>query len=121
MSLNLNKEADGDTAQLAAEELFDPRHPRPAGRQPSDPEGLAGRIGLHHGSDGHATTGVASLNGLTVKDSALTLQDDGDASKQARFELSALSTATTRTYSLPNVTATPGSYGGPRPRPSPAR
>lgn len=43
---------------------------------------------------------------LTVFDSLFTLQDNGDATKQAKFELSALTTATTRTYTLPDVTGT---------------
>ena len=36
-------------------------------------------------------------------DATFTLQDDGDATKQARFQLSGITTATTRTYTLPNV------------------
>jgi hypothetical protein len=42
----------------------------------------------------------------TVKDAHLTLQDDTDTTKQARFQLSGLTTETTRTYSLPDADAT---------------
>lgn len=39
----------------------------------------------------------------TFNDSAFTLTDNGDATKIAKFELSGITTATTRTYTLPNV------------------
>lgn len=42
----------------------------------------------------------------TFSDATFTLQDDGDATKQARFQLSGITTATTRTYTLPNATTT---------------
>lgn len=44
-----------------------------------------------------------NTNTLNIKDTLFTLQDDGDATKKARFELSALTTATTRTFSLPDA------------------
>jgi hypothetical protein len=43
---------------------------------------------------------------LTIKGSNLTLQDASDTTKQAQFVLSAISTATTRSYTLPDVTDT---------------
>lgn len=43
---------------------------------------------------------------ITVKDSLLTIQDDGDTSKQAKFQASGISTATTRTYTLPDANTT---------------
>lgn len=43
---------------------------------------------------------------LTIKDTNFTLQDDGDTTKQARFQLSGITTATTRTYTLPNASST---------------
>jgi hypothetical protein len=41
-------------------------------------------------------------NSITIQDTNLTLQDDGDNTKQAQFNLSALSTASTRTYTMPD-------------------
>lgn len=43
-----------------------------------------------------------NTNTLTVKDSLFTIQDNLDTTKQAQFQLSGLTTATTRTYTLPN-------------------
>lgn len=37
---------------------------------------------------------------VTVKDTNFTIQDDGDITKQARFQASGITTATTRTYTL---------------------
>ena len=48
----------------------------------------------------------SGAGGSTFSDATFTLQDDGDATKQARFQLSGLTTATTRTYTLPDVTGT---------------
>ena len=49
---------------------------------------------------------VGSGGGSTFSDAAFTLQDDVDASKQARFQLSAISTASTRTFTLPDTSGT---------------
>lgn len=43
---------------------------------------------------------------FTAKDNAFTLQDDGDATKQGQFQLSGLTTATTRTLTFPDVSGT---------------
>lgn len=47
-----------------------------------------------------------NTNTITSKDTLFTLQDDGDTTKQARFQLSGITTSTTRTYTLPNATTT---------------
>jgi len=43
---------------------------------------------------------------LTIKDANLTIQDDGDTTKQAKFQASGITTATTRTYTLPDASDT---------------
>jgi hypothetical protein len=45
-------------------------------------------------------------NIYTARDDRFTLQDSGDTTKQAAFELSGITTATTRTYTLPNASGT---------------
>jgi hypothetical protein len=47
-----------------------------------------------------------NTNTVTLKDTSFTLQDDGDTSKQAKFQLSGLTTATTRTFTLPDASST---------------
>jgi hypothetical protein len=44
--------------------------------------------------------------GSVFSDSAFTLQDDGDATRQARFQLAGLTTGTTRTFTLPDASGT---------------
>lgn len=53
-----------------------------------------------------------NTNTITLKDTLFTLQDDGDTSKQAKFQLSGITTATTRTYVLPNASVTLASLTG---------
>lgn len=43
---------------------------------------------------------------ITVSDVGFTLQDNADATKQLKFELSGISTGTTRTLTVPNATGT---------------
>lgn len=52
------------------------------------------------------TGGTFSGITLTASDSALTLQDNGDATKQLQFQLSGISTGTTRTLTIPNASGT---------------
>lgn len=52
------------------------------------------------------------LTNKTVTDSSFFIQDEADNTKKAQFQLSGITTATTRTYTLPNLTgalATTGS------------
>jgi len=44
-----------------------------------------------------------NTNAITVKDTQLTIQDDGDVTKQARFNAGLITAGATRTYSLPDV------------------
>jgi len=52
-----------------------------------------------------------NTNTITVKDTLFTLQDDADTTKQAQFQLSAITTATTGTYTLPAATTTLAGLG----------
>lgn len=45
-------------------------------------------------------------NTLNIKDTLLTLQDDGDATKLFRFQLSGITTGTTRTLTVPDANTT---------------
>src|SRR5882757_9716464 len=49
---------------------------------------------------------LGNTNTVTLKDTLFTLQDDGDVTKQAQFQLSGITTGTTRTFTLPNFNAT---------------
>lgn len=53
-----------------------------------------------------STKVLDNSNTITLKDTLFTLQDDGDVTKQAKFQLSGITTGTTRTYTLPNTTDT---------------
>lgn len=65
---------------------------------------IADVTGLQTALDGKASlSGAETLTNKTVTDSTFFIQDEGDNTKKAQFQLNGLSTATTRTYTLPNV------------------
>ena len=53
-----------------------------------------------------------NTNTVTLKDTLFTLQDDGDTSKQLRFQLSGITTSTTRVLTVPNFDATIATLAG---------
>lgn len=55
---------------------------------------------------------LGNTNTVTLKDTLFTLQDDGDVTKQAQFQLSGITTGTTRTYTVPNFNATLATLAG---------
>lgn len=70
--------------------------------------------GLTGGASVVGTTGTQTLSGKTLDNSNIyavrqdrfTLQNPADLTKQATFELAAINTGTTRTYTLPNASST---------------
>lgn len=62
-----------------------------------------------------STIGGVSLDNtstVTLKDTNFTLQDDGDTTKQVQFQLSGITTGTTRTLTVPNASGTLYVTGG---------
>lgn len=53
-----------------------------------------------------------NTNSYTTKDGSYTLQNTADTTKQGKFSLSGNTTGTTRTYTLPDYTATLATLGG---------
>lgn len=49
---------------------------------------------------------IDNSNTVTLKDTLFTIQDDGDTSKQMRFQASGITTATTRTLTIPDANTT---------------
>lgn len=69
------------------------------------------RLGIGNTNDvltvsGGVPTWAAPSGGATFSDSAFTIQDNGDNTKQLKFELSGISTGTTRTLTVPNANTT---------------
>jgi hypothetical protein len=83
-----------------------------AGTQPSALSFSAGTkdVFVTYPSDKSVNYDAADL--LIVSDAAFTLQDNTDATKQAQFQLSGITTATTRTYTLPDTTGTVAMLSG---------
>ena len=61
-------------------------------------QGASGATGATGGTGGPGASGAAGPS--TVSDSAFTLQDNADATKQARFECSGITAGQTRTHTL---------------------
>lgn len=55
---------------------------------------------------GTATTQTLTNKTITIADNAFTMQDNGDATKQAVFELSGITTGNTRTLTVPDASTT---------------
>lgn len=55
---------------------------------------------------------IGITNTVTILDSLFTIQDNGDNTKQAQFQLSGNTTGTTRTYTMPNASVTLASLTG---------
>lgn len=60
----------------------------------------------HYAWNGSAWVAFGGGGGSTFTDAAFTLTDDADATKIAKFQLSGITTGTTRTFSLPDTTST---------------
>lgn len=60
----------------------------------------------HYAWNGTAWVAFGGGGGSTFTDAAFTLTDDADATKIAKFQLSGITTGTTRTFTLPNSTGT---------------
>lgn len=59
-----------------------------------------------------STKTIDNSNTVSLKDTLFTLQDDSDTTKRAQFQLSGLTTATTRTYTWPDRSSTVATLGG---------
>lgn len=73
------------------------------------PNALFGITGSVVGtSDSQSLTNktLGNTNTIVAKDTLLTLQDDGDATKQAQFQLSGITTGNTRTLTVPDASTT---------------
>ncbi len=65
-----------------------------------------GTIATLAGSESITNKTINNTNTVTLKDTLFTLQDNGDTTKQLQFELSSITTATTRTLTVPDANTT---------------
>lgn len=68
--------------------------------------GITGNPVGHTDSQTLSNKTLGNTNTVTLKGTLFTLQDDSDTTKQARFIMSGITTATTRSYTLPNASGT---------------
>lgn len=105
--LKLNKAAGGNTTSILYQDNF-------SGRAEI---GLTGDDDFHvkvspDGSAWHEAFFIDRSNGqLVLADDKLLLRDNADPTKAAQFQLSGLSTATTRSFTLPDISAALASIG----------
>ena len=72
---------------------------------PSLVAGNANKLVVVNGA-GNALTVISTLNSLDVVDSGFVIQDDSDATKKAKFQVSGVTTGTTRTFTFPDADIT---------------
>lgn len=68
--------------------------------------GITGDPVGHTDSQTLSNKTIGNTNSITVKASLLIVQDQTDTSKQAKFDASGITTATTRTFALPDANTT---------------
>lgn len=65
-----------------------------------------GTLSTTDGTETLSNKTIDNTNTVTLKDTLFTLQDDGDTTKQMKFQLSGITTATTRTFTVPDANTT---------------
>jgi hypothetical protein len=65
-----------------------------------------GTLATLAGAEALTNKTIGNTNTAALKDTLFTLQDDGDTTKQAQFQLSGITTGNTRSYTLPDATST---------------
>jgi hypothetical protein len=68
--------------------------------------GVSGNVVSENATQTLSNKTLDNTNIITVKDNNLTIQDNADATKQAKFEASGITTATTRTLTIPDANTT---------------
>lgn len=68
--------------------------------------GVTGQPADLTSGQGFSNKVLDNTNVITVKDNLLTLQDGGDVTRQAQFQLSSITPGQTRIYTLPDATST---------------